>query len=99
MVTKVIFTLIFIGLALAGYFLIEQYLLPKSSADLAITQAQEDGSRELMRFQELAQNWWDPCYVAIGVCVVLFLWKKEIKKIVSAVVNKISNNVVVDKET
>ena len=65
-----------------GYFChsyLEQYLIPQNSANLAVQQLKEDGSREQMRIQEFAQNWLDPIYYIIIVSMLIGIWYSKMK--------------------
>ena len=80
MTGRIILTILVLIVGYFGHSIVEQYLIPQNSQDLAIQQIKEDGSRELMRIQELAQNWLDPIYYIVFIGIIFGIWYQVIKK-------------------
>jgi hypothetical protein len=76
---RIILTVLVLVLGYFCHSFLEQYLIPQSSADLAVQQLQEDGSRERMRIQEFAQNWLDPIYYILIISMLTGIWYSKVK--------------------
>ncbi len=74
---KILLTILLLLISYCFVMVMEQYVIPQNSADLAISQFKEDGSREQMRIQELSQNWLRPVVSFIYIVILIILWKKE----------------------
>ena len=82
MLFRVLLTAVVLSISL--YFVpnfLEQWIIPQSSADLAVQQIEEDGSRELMRAQERIHNWIDPVNFLVTLTLLYFIWAKKIKEL------------------
>ena len=80
MTGRIILTVLVLVVGYFGLSITEQYIIPQNSQDLAIQQIKEDGSREHMRVQELAQNWLDPIFYISVVGILIGIWYPVIKK-------------------
>ena len=79
MIIRGILTVVLIVACFVVISVIEQSVAPNTSADLAINQLKEDGSREQLRILENSQNWLDTvCYLGTE-SLLLWVWYKPIK--------------------
>lgn len=85
MIPRIILTVVIIVVCFFTISIMEQKVAPNVSADLAVNQLKEDGSREEMRILENSHNWIDPvCYLA-SLSLISLIWYKPIKKYIKEI--------------
>lgn len=83
MIGRIILTLLVIMVCFASIQIVNQKLAPNKADDLAIKQINEDGSRELLRAEQISRNWYNPFIVLIGFLLMFLIWKNPVEKFLS----------------
>jgi len=80
MKTKLLHCAILVVTLFVLNIVLQQVVVPQNTADLALQQLNEDGSREQLRVAEQLSNWITTGLVLIGIVGLVVIWGKPARK-------------------